>query len=792
MPLSDKPAKPPINNKTGRRLHNATILLFVISSALIIFVMFIMMSDLTQSVSSNYAQLYTDNTVGIINTYLSREIALIVKTANSEAVTEWFLDEENPEKRQAAHTEMQECIAVLSNGNLYFGIEKTRSEFTIDRTTTLENIAPFAILDEAVSADQWYFNCINSGLPYVLNVDIDKQLGRKLVWLNCNVTHEGEIIGVLCTGLLFDHVVEDIFGDYDENVMRGVVVNEYGLIQLDSGMAETADLLLFENDVVVWDQFADPAFSASMQSFLTALDGYYDNDTQPLVVKLKETSYDYAAIAPIVETNWSVVTFYSSSTLFNPDRVIPLFALILVLFISYTIIISIYNRRLILNPFNHLIQSVSNLSESGSFDLYGLDRHDEFGVLSNTILEMKQRLDSYNAQLITAKDQAERGSQAKSEFLANMSHEMRTPMNTIIGMSQLAKDTTDVTKVHYCVNKIESASTHLLGVINDVLDMSKIESGKFELLNVACNLRNLIAKSTGIAGFRMEEKNQCFTLSIQPQVPECILIDDQRLTQIITNLMSNAIKFTPDGGNIELKAELVERVDDICTVCISVTDSGIGISSEQQKKLFRSFEQADNGISRRFGGTGLGLAISKRIVEMMGGKISVHSELGEGASFVFTFVAQSIPDLNAAPDSAVLDSRADIDIHAVFDSVRILLAEDVDVNREILMALLEDSGAVFTCAQTGLQAAEIFEANPDGFDIILMDIQMPEMDGYSATRRIRANDNPRGQSIPIIAMTANVFREDVDKCINAGMNAHIGKPIVIREVVRVMKRYLPQ
>jgi signal transduction histidine kinase/DNA-binding response OmpR family regulator len=536
-----------------------------------------------------------------------------------------------------------------------------------------------------------------------------------------------------------------------------------------------------------------------------------------------------------------------------------------------------------------------------------------------------------------ARRAAERASKAKSDFLANMSHEMRTPMNAIIGMTSIAQNSRDPEKKEYCLNKIENASVHLLGVINDILDMSKIEANKFELSSTDFNFEKMLQKVVNVINFRLEEKHQHFSVHIDRAIPRMLHGDDQRLAQVITNLLTNAVKFTPDDGYVRLDAILAEREDALCVLKISVTDSGIGISPEQQARLFMSFEQADSSTSRKFGGTGLGLSISKRIVEMMNGTILVESEPGKGSSFIFTaqllkaaegaeetlppvnwgalrilavdddsdirecfgeiaerlgFFCETAADGNEAlklieqngsydvyfvdwkmpgidgiglsrritemggirsviimisafewdiiaeeakhagvdgflskplfPSSIadcisrtlgvagqVAAAKPDKEITGNFEGRRILLAEDVDINREIVLTLLEPTGLVIDCAADGKEAVQRFTGSPQVYDLIFMDVQMPGMDGLEATRQIRAFEAEQrektagdfshetssqlpeaSKGIPIIAMTANVFREDVEQCLRAGMNSHVGKPLDFSDVMDKLHQYL--
>ena len=795
MSPKKQPRKGRTNKNIGTRLRNTNAVFFSLSALIMAAIMFATMSGITRSVSKDYAQLYSSKTIGQLNTYLSREIAIISKAVNSDAIIDWFLDEDNQEKKERAFAEMSDCVDILNSGNLYLGIHERLSEYSIDRGMPIENLESHATLSSESADDKWYFECVTAKDDYQLNVDIDKLNHRRRVWLNYKVQFEGETIGVLCTGLLFSQVVEELFGEYDGKIMRGLVVDSNGIVQMDSQIEEEAERLLFEEAIFAGDYITDAAFHDAISLYVANFRGYYLTDAKPMVVRLAGNANSYVAISPIAATTWSVVTFYDASSLFSMQQLLPLLALMLALFVAYTITLQVFTHNVLLNPFKRLTESIVSLDggEKGNSSIYGLMRNDEFGVLANTIQDMKHRLDAYNAALVVAKDHAERGSQAKTEFLANMSHEMRTPMNTVIGMSQLAKNSEDLEHIHYCIGKIETASTHLLGVINDILDMSKIEAGKFELSEKAFNFHELIMKTTSVVSFRMEEKRQKFSTRIDPSIPTFIVSDDQRLAQVITNLLSNAIKFTPEEGEIRLDASYKETRGDDCVIEVSVTDSGIGISAEQKSRLFRSFEQADNGISRRFGGTGLGLAISKSIVEMLGGSIDVISESGKGSCFTFTIVARSAATHETDASEFGRMELADSDLeNAQLGGLRVLLVEDVDINREILMALLADNDVHFVCAADGMQAVELFENAPDQFDMILMDIQMPVLDGYGATRRIRAVDAPNAKTIPIIAMTANVFREDVEKCLQAGMNAHLGKPLEIKEVIRMLRRYMPR
>jgi len=527
------------------------------------------------------------------------------------------------------------------------------------------------------------------------------------------------------------------------------------------------------------------------------------------------------------------------------------------------------------------------------------------------------------------KAEAEAANRAKSTFLANMSHEIRTPMNAIIGMVRIGKSATSIERKDYCFMKIENASNHLLGVINDILDMSKIEANKFELSETEFEFEKMLRQVVNVINFRIDEKRQKFSVNIDRSIPHTLIGDDQRIAQVITNLLGNAVKFTPELGAISLTTRLAQKVDNLYTLQISVSDTGIGITPEQQAKLFKSFEQAESSTTRKYGGTGLGLAISKSIVELMGGKIWIESEPDKGSTFTFTiqlrrgtnekhrllssdinsknvrimavdddpdilvyfnemshgfglmcdtaisgkealeligqkgdyniyFIDWKMPRMDgiqlaheikehakensvvimisAAEWSTIVDEAkaagvdkflskplfpsaiAEIineclgvdkqqaeqskaaDIAGIFAGKHLLLVEDVEINREIVLTLLEPTKLEIDTAENGAQAVHMFTEAPDKYDIIFMDIQMPEMDGYEATKRIRAleaellannaKDNNLRKQIPIVAMTANVFKEDIEKCLASGMDDHVGKPLDFEEVMNRLHLYL--
>jgi len=537
-------------------------------------------------------------------------------------------------------------------------------------------------------------------------------------------------------------------------------------------------------------------------------------------------------------------------------------------------------------------------------------------VFASSLIIILMRIDN-------ARNKSDMESRHKSAFLANMSHEIRTPMNAIIGMTTIGKASPEIARKDLCFRKIEDASNHLLGVINDILDMSKIEANKFDLSPSEFNFEKMLQRIVNVVNFRIDEKHQKFSVHIDRKIPQNLIGDDQRLSQVITNLLSNAIKFTPENGSIQLDTHFVEEEDNLCTIQISITDTGIGMNYEQQKRVFSSFEQAETSTTRKYGGTGLGLAISKSIVELMGGTIWMVSEIDKGSTFSFTIklrrgvskhngllspdvniknvrimVVDDDPDIldyfkeiskefdikcdtaaggqeaikliekngryhiyfidwkmpvmdgiqltselkahhesaksvvimitaaewasvetearsagvdkflskpifpsciaNAINESLGIDysqieeTHKEKSVDGIFSGRHILIVEDVEINREIVITLLAPTGVQIDCAENGKEALKMFGEAPEKYDLIFMDVQMPVMDGYESARRIRALNVPQAKLVRIVAMTANVFREDIERCLEAGMDNHIGKPLDYHEMLDKMMLYLPK
>jgi len=375
---------------------------------------------------------------------------------------------------------------------------------------------------------------------------------------------------------------------------------------------------------------------------------------------------------------------------------------------------------------------------------------------------------SYQNQLIKSKENAEYGKKVKETFLANMSHELRTPINGIIGLTTLLRKTVLDEQQEGMMNLLEVSSQSLLGVINDVLDISKMEAGKFSIVRSSNNLHDLVRSVYGLLKFRADENNIEFILEIDPDVPENIMVDSLRLNQILMNLLSNAIKFT-ERGYVKLKISVLEKDADQVKLQFVIEDSGIGIPAARLANIFESFEQADENTASKYGGTGLGLAIVKKLVELKGGEIDVKSETGKGS--VFTFVNRYLLTGKPKEKSVVKDLKPPLER---FENISILVAEDNLVNQFMLSKMLKDWGVDADIVDNGRKVLD--KLNAKNYDLILMDTHMPELNGYEAAKSIRIDFEEPKRSTPIISLSAAAFDYEQQEAIASGMNDLLSKP----------------
>jgi len=769
-------------NKLAIRFRNINILLIILILIVTVIVCAILIIDFTDTASLDYVRFYTAESVEIFSSHLNRGLIMVQHISQSSEIVEWFADEGNEEKRAIALSEMIPYAEMLQISRLHFAVSGSQNEYFLERGVTVEEIKPFGVLDSSSPYDQWFFNAIGSLFDFTLRVDACKVNNDYRLWISHRVVKDGVTVGVFSSAMRIDALYYELFGHYDIDSVKGYVIDHRGIIQIDSTAPQlghvNGNYVREENHILTVNSY---------DAFVSAINRYqrhpeiFTGRQEPEVIRLPDGAYRYLSIAPIPNTNWLMITFFSSDALFNISRVIPTLGVVILAFLVFVVLNSILIRRMLFKPLSELSNSVSK-SDSSDVDIYGVDRDDEIGELARTTQEVWNRLNDMALSLKDSAEEAKAASLSKSSFLAHMSHEIRTPMNSIVGFSELALDNDLPPKVEDYLKNIMSNSEWLLQIINNILDITKIESGKIELENIPFDLGGMFNSCRTIILPKAMEKGLTMFFYAEPSVGKKTYGDPTRLRQVLVNLLSNAVKFT-NTGMIKMSSFVKEVSEDNVTMTFEIKDSGIGIAPEQIEKIFEQFTQAESGTTRKFGGSGLGLTITKNLVELMGGKLHIESTPGVGSKFSFDLTFDTIDE----------ESAKEISDKIIFNELEkpefegeVLLCEDNVMNQQVICEHLARVGLKTVIAQNGQIGVDLIKnrinEGRELFDLVFMDMHMPVMDGLEATAII----NQLNTGIPIIAMTANIMTEDRDLYQKCGMSGFVGKPFTSQELWRCL------
>ena len=788
-----------IKNKLASRFRNINAIFIVIILITVSAVSFAMVSRLSDNASRDYVRFYTKEAMSLLSMLLNNECMLVSHQANDNDIIAWFLDEDNPGLKQTAHEKLMHYAGMLQINGVYFVIDNSLNEYARASGTPLDMFKPINTLDPELLYDSWYFETLESEFDFTLNLDIDKVSDTARMWINYKVIYDGKPIGVTCSALQFDDVFEEIFGVYDDNSVRGLIIDHNGFVQIDSAMP---DPTLLTTGMETLDDIDKPhildlidyddIFVSAINRHLDEIKPHSDVRIEPEVLKLSNGLY--MSIAPIVSTNWLKVTFYDSGSLYNSMNLLTPLLVVTIAFVFYIITSTMLINRLVFKPLNSLTRSLS-VSENDSSKLFGLGRDDEIGELAR---ETKHSWDHLNdrtkelrdtaMQLEIAVLEATSANAAKSTFLANMSHEIRTPMNALLGLTEILIEHEDLPdEIEEGLEKMYNSCDLLLGIINDILDFSKIEAGRLDIIPAQYNVASMINDSAQLNIMRINEKPIDFDLQIDESIPAKLIGDELRLKQILNNLLSNAFKYTEKGTvTLSLTSEVIRNSQGII-LTISIRDTGHGMSKEQLGKIFDEYSRFDHKTNHTIEGTGLGLAITQSLISLMGGEIHVESKPGFGSLFVVRIPQQTVSsevlgkelteNLQRFRENYITGRKRS---HIKRDPMpygSVLIVDDVETNLYVAVGLMKLYKLQIETATGGREALDLVTSGKK-YDVIFMDHMMPDMDGIETTAKLRE----LGYTAPIVALTANAVVGQADMFLNNGFDEFISKPIDIRQL----------
>ncbi|MGQ8366919.1 response regulator [Glaciecola sp. 1036] len=627
-----------------------------------------------------------------------------------------------------------------------------------------------------LSRDSWYTEILSSGKQVYIMSSIHPKTQEKGVFFDYIVREQDKVIGLMGTYIYIDNIVTTIL-QRDSSSVTNLFVDEARVVRSlheDNPQNELQNTLVDQVNNQNWENLLPATSIAQINEFIgtnaAASDAMYYTD-----ITIEGKTYLLGALH-VKEVDWIAISLFPQSLIQQKFDNVYLFAVaVLILLFSLLLTIFVIHRE-VFDPVSKLNQYVDAIHMGDFHKTIGNLGTDVMQNLGNRISHMAahiaeqvEQLQEANNALIQATERANKANNAKSLFLSNMSHEMRTPLNAVLGFVQFAKEAKSPQELERYLRKIDNASGHLLNIINDLLDLNKIESGELELDHVNFNLNKVLRKVMNICQLKIQEKQLTVAFFVDPSTPVHLLGDSLRLEQILINLINNASKYTEKGSiHLVISGKKLDRK--YASLSFSVIDTGIGMTPQQLSRIFKPFNQADASITRRFGGSGLGLTISKQLAQAMGGDITVLSKIGEGSTFTCRVILEYLEVAPEKIQQTLPESIPESELKTLAGK-KLLLVEDNDINQEIAKGILAPLKLQIDVAVNGKQAVEMCENN--AYDVVLMDIQMPEMDGLEATKLILK----RAPETKVIGLSAHSTKEDEIFSMKIGMQAYLTKPI---------------
>jgi signal transduction histidine kinase/CheY-like chemotaxis protein len=710
--------------------------------------------------------------------HFKQNLNLIKRSVNDYSFQGWMKDTSNDKfEKKAIKTIKNDCEISDCYGWFVLSVSSLTS---LDWNQEDNEIKKVKL---KLEENAWLPEKLKGTKEFYVAAGINSIDGNRYVFFDYFAREKGKIIGTVGNYTRTSTIADEILKASNQDVLE-VLIDDQGVFHTSINSRDTAHhrkVSTFLQDKS-WNDILGTVIDQE------AFKSSHNNSVKTIDITINNINY-IAAIAYIEEVDWFAMSLLSKKSMKDRIDVIPLFLVILLTLVTIIIFTIYLFNTFIFKRIINMDKAVNNIA-SGDYNRLIVDSSsDELGSLAQGINTMSQeisknlsRIESQNTVLSEAIKTTNQAIQAKSNFLANMSHEIRTPLNAVLGFAEIGKKADLLDEKNDCLEKIHFSGEHLLQIINDVLDFSKIGSKQLKLENISFDFSSTFEKITQILNFSIENKGLTLNIHLDDTIPSHLIGDPLRVEQIIINLVSNAIKFT-EVGSIEINASLKNRTDEKVRIELCVKDSGIGMTQEQQKNLFTAFSQADDSITRKYGGTGLGLAICKQLAEMMGGSITVESEYGKGTQFIFTVpLTYSTKELQRDTKQTI-----NVDLSTLIKHLHnktILLVEDNRINQLVATKTLEPLNVSIDIAEDGLQAIEKMRTNSYAF--VFMDIQMPKLDGLQATEQIRAFDN---ETI-IIGVSAHASTQNHENAINVGMTDYMTKPIQQALVFEMINKYL--